>query len=316
MVRRGKLIRFYTGDEPVPTMYAGFNRLDSALYRRYGGGTDTTKGTRAWHGRNDKHMGNVLSSSDNEITVETYPAGLIRDYDPQNFGLPSHIYAKPALREHNGGRFGNLDQPRLPELVLDTNVIENSRDSIELYTKFVQRVTFGTNMDVVISPWRPIGEKTTLLANAAWASRRTGRRMIHWPNAFGSFKIWWNADSGRVDTTFWSLPEPAEIRASINIGLCYGARGIHYPIVGMNRLVHGSPTLNSTSSPFQIETDWGFHGPTTDAQNDTATLYIRHWDHPTTQTFTVTVPLLYTGWRTNSNEVRWLNKEWLPKIGA
>jgi hypothetical protein len=310
--RRGKLIRFYTGDEPEPARYAGFNWFDSTIYRRYGGGDAMTRGIRAWHGRAHQNMGNVLLSSDNEICVETYPPHYIYFDWPVQFGLPAHIYAKPALREHNGGRFTSRLETTLPELVLDTNNRAISRDNVEIYSTFVQRLTLGTNNPGPAKYPFMLGRQPALLSSAAWASRRTGRRIIHWPGLFGSFALQWNKERQILDTLS-TQHEPAEMRAEVNIGLCYGSRGVHYPIVGGLQFLQGGPM---ETERLNYVCDWGPHGPriddTTNYDEADSSVVIRHY--PTFKPFAV-IPHFYTGWKTNCDEMRWLNKKWLPGIG-
>jgi hypothetical protein len=317
--RGNRLIRLYTGDEPVPLQFAGFNWLDSTLFRRYDS-TSLLNGVRAWHGRNQHNtnnlpladMNNVLQSSDNEINVETYGALSIDTWDVVKFGLPAHIYARPALREHNGGRFQSSGSAltKLPELILDTTSLAHSRDSVALYTNFFQRVSMGVNNPGrAIYPWK-VGTKITSLAMAAWTARRTGRRLIQWPGTMGRCIIKWNATTSSIDTVLWSLPEPAEMRAWVNVGLAYSARGVHYPMVGANRMWHGDTVI----SQFVYDSDWGPHGPLTTDTSDTATLTFANLFHIDTA-FVITVPTIYTGWGTNGAQLRWLDTAWLPKIG-
>jgi hypothetical protein len=328
--RRDVLIRYYTGDEPDPVRYAGFNWLDSTLYRRYGGGDTMTRGVRAWHGRAGFNYHNSMLSSDNEITCEEYVGGLFDNPAiPPYFGLPRHLLMKPALREHNGGRFGSIAQNRIPELILDTNSLARSRDSVEeIYTKYVQRLTFGANVPGVLTlpgvvDWPftyHLG--TTIAGNAAWASRRTGRRMIFWPGVFSSFTLQWRHDTTTgamiLDTLLAGLPEASEIRALVNIGLCYGAQGIHYPWIGATRFYFGGDPVDTTGGVrrWNFGTDWGPHGPLMgDTVDYPRTIVVQHLDSAR-RNYHYDIPNIYTGWKTNRDELRWLDKEWLPKIGA
>lgn len=323
--RMGTLIRFGAGDEATPLRYAGFSWIDSTLYRRFRSkraGDSLTFGTRAWHGMNDTSWHSRANTSQNELNVETYIVARLDGYIDTSLGLPPHLLNIPLLPEHNGGRFG------LSPLTIGPS-ISTSRDSVEMYTRAFQRRQFG---EYVSGPraW-PRSETmfTLLLGNTAAMSRRTGRRMIHWPGDHVPFALAWRRDDAAgivedsasrkyvLDTIVNRLPEASEMRAMVNLGLCYGARGIHWPFIGGN-----NPRLRDTAfmdkaghAHYNWSTDWGDIGAaisdSTDYKRTDSAIVFYNQDASTTDT----IRNFYTGWGTRLRAIRWLNRTWLGSIG-
>ncbi len=317
--RLGKIIRFYTGDEGTALRNVGFNWLDSTLYRRFANGDSSTRGLRAY-----RAQATILDSdapimtSQNEITVETYPwdfwhmkgewsdpAASSRVGESRGgwmgdmagwFGLPDSIQQPPSIVEHNGGRF------YIPQLGLDDR---DARSNVELYTHSIQRLAWGAYVPFRLR-WPYSRWQLTALGRAADVSRRTGRRIILWTGVHTTLHIWNREKGGRTyrDTLIGHIPEASEIRANVNIGLAYGIRGIQYSYLGAN--------VNEYYGRDFIA-DFGPVGATTaDTQNVVDYRLRSPWY--ISPEFGDSISQFYTGWGTRLREIRWVNRTWIPRI--
>jgi hypothetical protein len=341
--RMGKIIRLAGGDEAPPLFWAGFSYLDSMLYRRYPSlraADSLTRGTRTWHGMNDRTDNRCLNTSENEITVETYQFNQGNPLAAVAFGLPAYILTLPALPEHNGGRFGGgrWDTVRkgpvgIVQLTVDTS-LTHSNDSVALYTAAIQRMFFGEYYHGPLHGLR--GQVAYALGNAAVMSRRTGRRIIHWPGNHITFSLTWRQvvpglviqDSSSTvsdgsghqwtkDIPFPRLPEGSELRAMANIGICYGARGIHWPFIGCNSLTLNAVALIDSLGHrhYAWGSDWGDIGPLVSDSNDYKRPDSLFIFYNADSTVSDTIPDLYTAWGTRLRAIRWINSVWLGGIG-
>ncbi len=348
--RFGSIIRLAGGDEPIFSMYSGYNWIDSTLYHRYGGGDAITRGLRAWEGTNnvaqlytdDSTTRSVpqtwLSSSAQEINLETYSSLGWVPFGRAHWGMSGRPNYLPAIREHNGGRFFHADATDttwIPELPIDTTSRARTRDSVEVATILWQRTNPGA---YIPGRWRsPHGfGHANALGMAAWTSRRTGRRIIHWPGCGGQIGLRWHVDStGKLergadsnfilDVAVRRTVEASELRSVINLGLCYGSRGVHYPQIGNNKMDIGTTTYHYLQGGVTKDTVLGtwedtpisaingtFTSDTFNYQQSDSSFLFETADHAVQ----VSVPYLYLGWRTGSREAKWLNTVWLPLIGA
>ncbi|MDB5034869.1 MAG: Filamentous hemagglutinin family outer membrane protein [Chlorobi bacterium] len=317
--RTGKVTRFYTGDESGNTRVAGYNYLDSLIYRRYpeqygsAAHDSAVRGTRAWRAfsGDDPYM-----SSANEIGVETYPSyGYKFAYSVSDrYPLPAYVWNVPTIRQHNGGRFGIL------ELALDPNNPSAARDSIELYSKAEQYWSLGfytrDSLKDVEYAWM-----VNKLGHAAWAGRRTGRRLIQWPGVHISGALHWVTDEAnpsyaRLDTGIVHLPDAAEIRTNVSLGLCYGVSGVHYSFAGFapTNFAPASASLHLPSAPtaqlYNWDNDFGFMGVHLSDSMDRALPLILTPPGPAA----ITIPDFYIGFGVRMREIRNIDS-WLTRIG-
>lgn len=327
--RDSVVIRFYTGDEGNAFTDIGFNAVDSLLYNAFPWGDAATRGIRAYraHGGVDNHAQQVRNSED-QINVENYMGdisymsdGTLQFY----YNLPYGYWQPSAIAEHNGGRW------HIPELTLDSA-------GVGIYTTIFQRRNVGQ--------YRPgadpveYGRWADALGEGAWGSRRTGKRLIQWPG-YGTMEIRFDSTDGPAsvhrEVYFTRPPEESELRMLINLGLCYGSRGIHHGWMGSQFNQYFSdrrPEYENHMDRWRFYTDFGPVGPTiadTALRYDPLILkgptipYDSIYHDPvlgTTDTFHLTLrygdtlPDFFTGYPTRLREMRWLHNEWLPRIGA
>ena len=311
-----RVIRYYSGDEGYPTMYAAFNWLDSMLYRRYGGGDAETGGIRAWRAQAYAVPSTWMLTSENENSIELYGSdnvlggGVIDPYLLDRFGLPATVDGKPyglaAIARHNGGRFG------IPLLRLDG---ADAREQVDLYNRARQRMNYGAYIPGHVK-W-PYDLGVNGFGRGAWASRRTGRPLITWPGIYKVLSVTWRTGEPVPDILFTALPEASELRGLLNLSLCYGARGIEWYPVGcnLNEFDRGRAIEIAPGKwRYNYRTDWGAPGPRLPADT------IDRLDLPLTQDaegfhrFTVTIDSFYTGWGARASELRWLHRSWIPTI--
>jgi hypothetical protein len=314
------VIRFYTGDEGKLFEHEGYNVVDSLLYSHFGNGDSTTKGVRAY--RAMAHLENLSQytlDNEPEITVETY------QFDPahhkwmspshlqQFYGLP--FMQPPSLKEHNGGRF------TIP--VVDTNAAGMPADSgVRRYTQAIQRQyasfyvppdpdsLYGStyNQSLYQSQW------SSTLGHAAYVSRRTGKPIIQWPGTMSPLNLNPKWDDGLhtvdYDSTFTRIIEMSELRMMINLGLCYGTRGVHYSQLGTdtNDVVPVSgPGWDAGNTRYRAYSDFSTIGYFTYSRDN--------YQSPLRFAHGLTIPNFYTGWGNGAAEMQWLGNTWLPKIG-
>jgi len=318
--RLGKMIRIYTGDEGGGLRNVGFNWLDSVLYRRYGGGDSLTRGFRSYRAQAGTMETDASTmTSQNEITMETYPwdfwwakgdwSDSLLDARPPislqgwtglemsvRYGIPDSIVQPPTLIEHNGGRF------YIPVLALDSGV---AQQNVDMYSRFMQRANYGAYIPGH-SIWPYEKSAINKLGRAAALARRTGRRLIQWPGVHVGMHLWNHARDGSDyrDTILSHLPEAAEVRVQVNLGLCYGARGVEYSYLGAND--------NEYDTSYNFYTDFGPVGPTTTDTDNVRTLYL-HTPSYRNPPRADTIPNVYTGWGNRLREIRWINRWWIPR---
>jgi hypothetical protein len=305
------------------------------LYRLYPHpgleGRDTlARGVRGWHNMTATNPSNFLMTSQAEIPVETFifgndtRSGVLDTVLPSRYmGLPSHITQIPSLPEHNGGRF------TIPSLVVEPGV-GSPRDSVEVFARALNRLGYGANVANGRVGW-PYGKPMTFLGTAAWVSRRTGRRVIQYVGVNHLLYITWVFDPASGDyrrvTVFSHQQEAPEIRLSVNLGLCYGSRGIHYSVIGAHRNQYvGDPVRKSAETAPRPDSMDAYYGrnyvsdfspvgfTTLDTARDTYDeihLGTDWQDHPKQYD---TLRDYWTGWRVLSREVKWINRFWVPRI--
>lgn len=312
--RDSMVIAFYSGDEGHLTTNLSFNAVDSTLYTTFPSADPAVRGVRAYRAMAwlDTVSQHTLTSMD-LLTVETYftdiawPPGGPQQY----FGLPPHLIQAPAIARHNGGEYG------IPLLPLKP-------DSIEAYTDAIQRQRVGAYYRGG-NNWPYMSQWAYVLGHAAWASRRTGKRLIQWPGVHSSFYIRYEpVVDGNGDTIDYQqqpllshMPEASELRMMINLGLAYGSRGVHYSWMGTqhNQIVDDPRYPGNPNRRF-FYTDHGVIGPTlSDREN--------HYSSVLFETPSWVTPYesyefhdFYTGWGNRLDELRWMGNDWLPRIGA
>lgn len=314
----GTIIRFYCGDEPYYQRFAGFNAIDSLLYRHYPDpalrGADTVmRGIRAWHANAYFNPSEYAMTSSAEICVETYPSDGSPNPDGsvRLHGLPPHINQMPALPEHNGGRM------TIPMLTVEP-AIPTSRDSVEVYAQAVNRFGYGA-YNTGRYTWPHEESPLNRLGHAASASRRTGRRLIQWVGIQHELYIQWVEDpvthQFRRETTFSHMPDPPEIRMLTNLGLCYGARGFHYSWLGAHRNSYQYLVPNGPGTQgWNYELDWSPFGFTTaDTLDSYAAIELRTPPDRAIQQFD-TLRNFWTGWNSGPREIAWIDTARVPAL--
>jgi hypothetical protein len=306
------IIRFYSGDEYGLAENSAFNAVDSLLYTSFPTGDSITRGVRAYHAQaNHGHASQHQLTSAGEITVETYIGDVRYAYfDPaQWYGLPESIRQAPAIAQHNGGRFG------IPLLQLDGA-------GVALYTRAFQRLQVGAyNTGYDRWPYDTPPKWADELGHAAWSSRRTGRRIIQWPGVHSPLRLEWrHDDAGRhyVDTTMTHLNEASEIRMAVNLGLCYGSRGVSYSWIGSAINEFGvtgeSGGRWDGATHYDFYTDFGPVGSRVGIRGNSLPRFeLANTDFNPPARFVI--PSFYTGWDNRLNEMKWLNLSWLPRMG-
>ena len=306
------VVRFYSGDEYGLAENRAFNVVDSLLYTSFPTGDSSTRGIRAYHAQaNHGHASQHQLTSAGEITVETYIGDVRYAYfDPRQWcGLPERLRQAPAIARHNGGRF------HIPLLELD-------RAGVDLYTRAVQRLYVGAyNTGYDQWPYTTPPKWADELGHAAWSSRRTGKRIIQWPGVHSPLLLQWkHDDAGRrfVDTTMTHINEASEIRMAVNLGLCYGSRGVSYSWIGSAtnefEVTGESGGRWDGALHYDFYNDFGPVGSRVGIRGNRAPLFeLKNADLVPPARFVI--PDFYTGWDNRLNEMKWLSLDWLPRMG-
>lgn len=323
LARRQRVMRFYTGDEGTYMSASCYNWLDSVLYRRYGGGdTRSTYGVRAFRAEAGANPHATTMTSENENSVELYNfENQGHDASISNrFGLPDSLDDVPSLPEHNGGRF------HIPTLNLDDG---DARSAVDDYSRAYNRLTLREYYrGESVWPW---GGGLKEIGNAAWTSRRTGRRLIVWPGVHTRLFARWTFDSVNGtwairDTAFSHLPEASQLRCVANLALAYGAHGIHYSWLGSSnnefyqwRELGHDPGTNHDSVLLEYRSDFGPlpqfmpESMTTSGLTDHAAPFVLE-AAGTYPAHRVEIPDFYTGFHERSAELKWLDTWWIPRL--
>ncbi|MBS1911798.1 MAG: T9SS type A sorting domain-containing protein [Bacteroidetes bacterium] len=306
-VEQSPIIRFYSGDEGKYFEHQTYDIFDTLLWNTFPFGDTITYGIRAFRA-NQWHHNLVQQAYDHqpEICVETYPGDVINELPPVNhldwYGVSQ---VQPAsLAEHNGGRF------HIPLLVPTRGCIDTS------YTRAYQRLHVGAYVPGA-EGWPYWFSWADELGHAAWASRRTGKRIIQWPCVHAPFRIVPDTTPHGFDTIRSRVEEASEIRMMINLGLCYGSRGVHYSWIGSDSSEFYASSSPDVTRPFQFYNDFGPVGWRSDMrENHLDRLILQGGDadptHYAQKHFEVAD--FYTGWGNRYNEMRWMNG-WLSRIG-
>lgn len=211
----------------------------------------------------------------------------------------------PSIIHHNGGRF------QIPLLEPRRETIEQEYEPVLQVLKFGQYDPAGPAW-----PWNIGG--VTNLGHGAGVMRATGRRMISTVFTTSELHLRLKERGERLDTLMSHTPEASEIRAMVNLSLCYGARGIHYFWLG-NYTNHMSRSDKDPDIWVGSNDSWGSNGPLT---SDTTMDYANPFaltdnqsssEHPR-GTPRVLLNDFYVGYGVRTREIKRLNG-WLARIG-
>lgn len=295
---RNSILRLQTTDEPSATEYAGAIALDRMIR-----GTFCQSKRRAVSRQRNlptitidlMHPAFGMKGGQDEIFVETY---ITSPHDTSALfdgawrfpftNIPTLLDVRhnliPSIQEHNGGRF------KVPELTLDPQGV---RDNAGI----TQRYYFGQYNPGKL-PWLLDRGAALSLGRGAQLSRRTGRRLIQLPSSYYSLWIRGKKVSGVMvtDTLAGHAPEPAELRALVNMGLAYGTRGIVWWWAGSNPLMQSW----GDDERWTRMNDIGAVGPTTADTVQNRLEYPFREPNGTVRR----VSNIYLGWRNSSRELK------------
>ncbi|HVZ40159.1 MAG TPA: T9SS type A sorting domain-containing protein [Candidatus Kapabacteria bacterium] len=306
-VSQSPVTRFYSGDEGKFFEHDAYDAFDSLMAEVFPFGDSETIGIRAFRA-NQWHHNPIQQAYDHqpEICVETYPGDVIYSLpvgsNRERYGFDQ---AQPAsLAEHNGGRF------HIPLLTPTPECIDTS------YTRVYQRLHVGAYV-VGADGWPYWFSWADELGHAAWASRRTGKRIIQWPGVHAPFRIVPDTTPHGFDTIRSRVQEASEIRMMINLGLCYGSRGVHYSWIGSDSSEFYASASPDVTRPYQFYNDVGPVGWRSDMrENHLDRLILQGGDadpvHFSQKHFEVAD--FYSGWGNRYDEMRRMNG-WLSRIG-
>ncbi len=239
------------------------------------------------------------------IDTSTYYAGNGHSYLQATYKLEN--VRLPSIAQHNGNRF------QIPLLNLTRQAIESDYEpalQINKFGHYDPRYPYDFPY-----PWKA---DVMNLGQGAEIMRDKGRRMIStvFPTCELHLRVKKSGDP--LDTMMTHTPEAAELRAMVNLSLCYGARGIHYYWLGnYTNYMYRSPV--DSNLWIGVNDSWGPNGPLT---NDT----LLDWspafhltDNIPTPTYPngtprVTLNNFYVGYRVRTRELRKINS-WLAEIG-
>ncbi len=313
---RQAVIRLMSGIEPHPTEYAGNAAVEDLLRKTLRDGFAPgdsiaihTEGGTSEPGVPSFHHMTRSDAVFTEIglappvdTATRFGAWENQAYQ-RLFRTP--IVRIPSLAEHNGGRF------QIPLLEPTAEAVE--RD----YVPVLQVLRFGQYDPGRLEwPWSIGG--VINLGRGSEVMRRTGRRMIATVFTTAELHLRLNGPGERLDTLMSHTVEPSELRAMVNLSLCYGARGIHYFWLG-NYVNHMTPSEHDPRIWVGSNDSWGSNGPlTSDTTLDHAQLFALTDNRPTPDyprgTPRVLIPDFYVGYGVRTREVQHINR-WLARIG-
>lgn len=333
--RLRKLVGLYSGDEGTSTRNMGYNWLDSILYRRYGTfdkdsvvgdtvfhfwGDSATRGIRAFRAQSGSDASTMTSQQELIVEAHYYGYGLPKDGKgfkedsavrrASNLSLYGIALSQvPAIAEHDGGRY------LIPKLEL-------TRQGVEDYTNLLQRSSFGSYIPGPAN-WPYVLGDCNNLGHSAFISRRTGRRIVLYANDMVRRDVRWLPDSTQSGspivpvTLFGHIPEESELLATLNLGLCYSARGVHWSFLGnpLNEFDTTGIPIGGGEYRSNYGADWGPIGPSySDSTADIMTPLVLQtrdtWPHQTT----VTLDTCYVGWRNRLRTIRWIDNVWVPGL--
>lgn len=345
-VVRDGLIRSTLGDEPLPSEWAGFEFLNLMLRDTFNLSAavgDSLPGYTAQTGNHwyAPHFHDATTWE--EVTVQHwYPTGTLGwNYNSVASGSPFKQHTLdstlrdyfevpfmdvPSLEEHNGGRFN------IPELPLDSAGVAG-------YTETLQRLVVGMHLPGLpewVNSHPGLGidryqtSVMTKLGLAAIAARDNGRALVLVPGIANFVELDWKIGeitNGGADTTFEQvflhghISEPSELRLSLNLGLCYGGVGtVYYWLTNYLHVLDTLPRyydqhnneywagVQESFGPISENSDYSFNV-------DTLRLRCNPGKYGGAQIKEV-IPDFFTGYKNRSEELIWLNKEWLPKMGV
>jgi hypothetical protein len=289
---RDRIIGVLSGIEQQRMNYAGFAAISNFLRRSFNRNGDSltahTEDAASFHFHHLTRPDGVFPEIG--VGIESGVQGALE--------LPYEQL--PQIAQHNGGRFRDPYARRRPEL------LELSVGAIERYEEMLQRgVLTRYDPDRNCYPYHT--GTAHHLGIAASISRRTGRRMIPVVFAMGG-----GLEKGRDELFMARVPEAAELRALVMMGLCYGARGVLWTQIGSDlNLLHEDP---EGSGVWVGGTDsWGAGGPRIgDTTLDRAEPLVLTGARDTVAR--VSIPDVWVGHRSRTREIRELDR-WLAKIG-
>lgn len=313
---RESIIRLMSGIEQHPTEFGGFAAVEELLGKniREGFAPEERIAIHTEGGTSEPAVASFhdLTHSDavfTEIGLAS-PVDTSRQFGAWEneayqrlFGMP--LVRIPSLAEHNGGRF------QIP-------LLEPAREAVERdYVPVLQVLRFGQYYPTGPAwPWNIGG--ITNVGRGAEVMRATGRRMIATVFTTSELHLRIRERGDPLDTLMSHVPEASELRAMINLSLCYGAHGIHYFWLG-NYVNHMAPSAVDPDVWVGVNDSWGSNGPlTSDTTLDHARSFALTDNRPTDEfprgTPRVLIPGFYVGYGVRTREIRRING-WLARIG-
>lgn len=298
-------------DEPDYSYFLGYKTLNQILRERYQSqGGDSLSVYSALGQPHVQDLGRAPI-----VAPEVYSNDRLKDISAGHLHIPYTSF--PSIKQHNGGRFG------IPELFdihqLGTPTYDATLPGrIRAFTESYQEGFWGRYAPYE-QPWpyntRHLSNKPGGLGPAAEVSRRTGARVIP---ILGSTTWVTTAEDANGDTvtTATHIQERSEVRLMANMALCYGATGIFYYDPAWERFLFEPHTLLGERCCLG---NMGY--PDATGLEDTVHNWIdwTRYDSPQWPyaggTLSDVIPNMYTGWRSRTAEIRWLNKTWLPDAG-
>ena len=299
-------------DEPGYSYFLGYKILNQILRERYQ--SQAGEGLSVYAALGHPH---VQDLGDAPILVpEVYSNDKLDDISAGHLHIPYTSF--PSIKQHNGGRFGipelfDADQLGIPSY--DATLPGRIREFTESYQE-----GFWGRYTPYEQPWpyktRHLSDELGGLGPAAEISRRTGARVIP---ILGS-TTWVTVEddgNGNRFTTATHIQERSEVRLMANMALCYGATGIFYYDPAWDRFLFNPHSLVGEQCCLG---NMGY--PDATGLEDTVHNWIdwKRYDSPSWPyaggTLYDEIPNMYTGWQSRTAEIRWLNEQWLPAIGA
>ncbi len=215
------------------------------------------------------------------------------------------IVRVPSIAQHNGDRF------QIPLLNLTRQAIESD------YEPAVQIVKLG-HYDPRGLPYPWNSRNISNLAQGAEIMRDKGRRMISTVFPTSELHLRIKAPGDPLDTMMSHTPEAAELRAIVNLSLCYGARGIHYYWLG-NYTNHMERSRLDSNVWVGVNDSWGPNGPLTDDTTLNHSPLFHLTDNVPAPGYPLGTPRVsindfYVGYQVRTRETKAINR-WLAAIG-
>jgi hypothetical protein len=225
----------------------------------------------------------------------------------------------PSISLHNGGRFF------IP--LLNFSTTQAGRDSIEHHYESTlqllglrQHIPYRGDQDMERHMHLPLGR-------AAETARDTRRRLFIVPFCVARLDINYNDMTEQHQYgvhTMLHIPEPAEMRTMVNLGLCYGARGVQWQVIeGQYNFMNSDNKFYDASihdtARFGTNDDFGIHHPLARGPNlDVFPQFkfiesLGRYGYDATTPY-ATIDTFFTGWNIRTKSVIDIHR-WIDEVG-